>query len=171
MAEYLQTGTAPVSTAPVIVAEVMAAYIKFARGYYRKNGKVTRECEMIVECCRFIKPLYSRTPAVEFGPLALKAVRNAMIEADHSRKHINKNVERIRRMFKWAAAEELIPASVPQALAMVSGLRKGRSAAREGPILPVDDATVAATLPHLPEVVADMVAIARLPGCDPPRCA
>ena len=40
------------------------------------------------------------------------------------------------------------------------GLRKGRTAAREPePIGPVSDATVKATLPYLPTVVADMVRI------------
>ncbi len=149
VAEYLQSGgVCPLDRQQdVSVAEVMVAYVRFAKNYYRKHGKPTREYEMIRECCRIIKPLYGRTPAIEFGPLRLKTVRQAMIEADHSRKYINKNVERVRRMFKWAAADEMIPASVPQALAMVTGLRRGRSEAREtAPILPVDDATVEATL-------------------------
>ena len=91
-----------------------------------------------------------------------------MIDADHSRKHINKNVERIRRMFKWAAAEELIPATIPQSLAMVAGLRQGRTKAREmAPVEPVDDAVVEATLPHMPPIVADMVRLQRLTGMRP----
>jgi hypothetical protein len=105
----------------------MAAYLRYAKGYYRKAGKLTREYGLIVECCGFVKKLYSRSKAVDFGPLALKAVRQAMVDADHSRKYINKNVERVRRMFKWAAAEELISATIPHALAMVAGLRQGRT--------------------------------------------
>lgn len=94
-----------------------------------------------------------------------KIVRPAMIDAGHSRKHINKNIDRLRRMFKWAAAEELISASVPQSLGMVAGLRCGRTEAREtDPIVPVDYETVAATIQHLPEVVADMVRLQRLTG-------
>jgi hypothetical protein len=38
---------------------------------------------------------------------------------------------RVRRLFKWAAAEELVPASIPQALSMVEGLRKGETEAPE----------------------------------------
>ncbi len=170
VAEHLRSGGAcPLDRQrDISVAEVMVAYVRFAKSYYRKNGESTREYEMIRECCRIIKPLYGRSPAVEFGPLRLKTVRQAMIEADHSRKYINKNVGRVRRMFKWAAAEEMIPASVPQALAMVTGLRRGRSEAREtAPILPVDDATVEATLEHLPEIVADMVRLERLTGMRP----
>ncbi|MEQ8211047.1 MAG: site-specific integrase [Lacipirellulaceae bacterium] len=152
----------------ITVSEVMAAYVRFARGYYRKNGKPTREYEMIVESCKLIKPLYGRCRAVDFGPLSLKAVRQVMIGLDHSRRYINKNVDRVKRMFKWAAAEEMIPASIPQALSMVTGLRKGRTEARENPpVLPVDDSVVDATLAHLPEVVADMVRFQRATGCRP----
>ena len=48
-------------------------------------------------------------PPAEFGPLALKNVRQAMIDAGRSRTSINKDVHRIRRMFRWAVEEELYP--------------------------------------------------------------
>ncbi len=82
--EYLQTGVAstPTRQQEITVAEVMAAYLRFAKSYYRKNGKLTREYGLIVECCRRIKPLYGRCRALDFGPRALKTVRNAMIEAE-----------------------------------------------------------------------------------------
>ncbi|MEX0866576.1 MAG: hypothetical protein WD030_04400 [Pirellulales bacterium] len=99
VAEFLQTGFAasPERQQEITVAEVMAAYLRFARSYYRKNGTTTREYGLIVECCRHIKPLYGRNCAVDFGPRALKTVRNSMIEAQHSRKDINKNVEQFGR--------------------------------------------------------------------------
>ncbi len=91
-----------------------------------------------------------------------------MVDDGLSRRYVNDHIDRIKRMFKWAAAEELIPASIPQALAMVPGLRKGRTEAREtDPILPVDDATVDVTLSHLPAIPADMVRLQRLVGCRP----
>ncbi|MGI9326732.1 MAG: hypothetical protein ACR2PZ_16050, partial [Pseudomonadales bacterium] len=53
-------------------------------------------------------------------------------------------------------------------LAMVEGLKKGRTEARETPpVLPVDDETVEATLEHLPQVVADMVRLQRLTAARP----
>jgi hypothetical protein len=46
-------------------------------------------------------------------------------------------------MFRWAAGEELIPASIAQALTMASGVRQGRTEAWEAaPVLPVDDTIV-----------------------------
>lgn len=115
-----------------------------------------------------MRECYGHTPAVEFGPLALKAIRSSLIERGNCRGYVNDNVVRIRQMFKWAASEELIPTSVFQALATVNGLRKGRSAARESePVEPVDDQTVESTLGELPAVVADMVRFQRLTGCRP----
>lgn len=91
-----------------------------------------------------------------------------MVEDGLSRRYVNDHTGRIKRIFKWGVAEELLPASVYHALSVVSGLRRGRTAARETPpVEPVADAVVEATLPHLPEVVADMVRLQRLTGMRP----
>ena len=68
---------------------------------------------------------------MDFRPLALKAVRQAMIDAGLARTTINQRVGRIVRLFKWAVENELVPPTVHQALKAVRGLQKGRSSARE----------------------------------------
>ena len=71
-------------------------------------------------------------------------------------------------MFRWGVAEQLVPPLVLQALQAVEGLRKGSGEARESvPIKPIDDATVDATLKHLPAIPADMVRFQRFTGCRP----
>jgi hypothetical protein len=124
ISEWIQNRrSVPCQARDTTVVEIASAYLKYALAYYVKNGKPTREAEMIRELIQRIRPLYGRTPAADFGPLALKTVRQKMIEDGHSRGFINKSTDRLRRMFKWAAAEEMIAASAPQALAMVPGLR------------------------------------------------
>jgi len=77
-------------------------------------------------------------------------------------------VSRIRRMIRWAVAEEMLPAGVYHALQAIPDLRKGRTTARETePVRPVSDSDVAATIEHLPEVVADLARFQRLTGCRP----
>lgn len=71
------------------------------------------------------------TPAAEFGPLRLKALMARMATRKATRTYINAVAARIKRMFKWAVAEELVPGHVYHALAAVPGVRKGRSPARE----------------------------------------
>ena len=52
---------------------------------------------------RPLKKLYGVTPISDFGPMALKAVRNAMVEAGWTRGFINKSVDRIRKFFRWGS--------------------------------------------------------------------
>ncbi|TWT43123.1 site-specific integrase [Botrimarina hoheduenensis] len=91
-----------------------------------------------------------------------------MVEDGLSRRYVNDHVDRVKRMFKWAASEQLVPHETYHALALVAGLRRGKTAACETkPIPPVDDATVNATLPFLSTVVGDMVRLQRLTGMRP----
>jgi integrase len=172
IAEWLANGrqlpAPPDEPQQLTLVELMAAYRRHARAYYRKNGKLTGEVRMIEIAMRYVRRLYGRTPVVDFGPLKLKAVRSAMVEDQVSRKYINSQVGRLVRMFKWAAGEELAPPAIYQALAAVDGLRVGRTKAKElAPVQPVADAVIEATLPYLPETVADMVRFQWLTGTRP----
>ena len=168
VSEWIANGRQLRPDTDITVVEVINAYRKFAERYYRKNGGVTREYGCIKEALKIVRELYGRTNANEFGPLALKAVRQRMIDNGWSRGYINKSIGRVRRCFKWAVENELVRPDMYHGLMAVSGLRKGRSEAREpDPVQPVDDATVQATLPHLTPVVADMIRLQRITGCRP----
>ena len=150
------------------VNEFILQYWKHVQSYYVKRGRPTDEQAGIRAALRFVRRLFGRTPATEFGPLRLKTVRGAMIEAGLSRGVINQYVRRVRRMFRWGVENELIPVEVYQSLLTVTGLAKGRSKARETePVGPVKDEHVAAILPHLTIVVRSMVRLQRLSGCRP----
>ncbi len=113
------------------VSQLVLLYWRHAQVYYRKGGKPTSEQSCIKLAMRPLKRLYGRTRAADFGPRALKEVRQAMVDAKLERKSINRHVGRIRRMFKWASEDELVPAVVFHALQTVQGLKSGRSEARE----------------------------------------
>lgn len=150
------------------VREVCDRYSWFAEGYYRKNGQPTTELGIVAIACRRASDQVGDLPAESFGPLALKSFRDRLVEEGLARTTINGLVSRLRRAFKWAASEELVSATIPQALATVSGLQAGRTTAREtAPVLPVADDVVEATLAKLPAVVADMVRLQRLAGMRP----
>ena len=168
VAEWFQNGgdlPAPLHTASV--TEVIVSYVEFATGYC-KGGKPTDELRLIKTALKIVRELYGRTPAAKLGPLALKACREQMIARDWCRTHINKQVDRVKRAFKWAAENEMIPGTVYQALRCVAGLKRGRTTARErSKVKPVPDADVLATLEHLNNVVAAMVQLQRLCGARP----
>ena len=148
--------------------EVVRAFWRHAQAYYVKNGRATGTADNYKPAFTLLKARYGHTAACDFGPLALKALRASMVESGLSRRYVNENVHRIRKVFRWAASEQLIPASNSQALATVEGLRKGHTKAKDhAPVTVVDDARVEATLPHLPKIVADMVRLQRLTGARP----
>lgn len=168
--EWLAAGRQPlhVTSFELTVAELCLRYWKFAVSYFQAHDAKNRNLPALKMTIKYLRGRYSRTPAVEFGPLALKAIRRQMIDDGLSRRYINDHIGRIKRIFKWAVGEQLLPPDTFQALATVPGLRAGRTEARESqPVLPVDDATIDATLPHLPDVVADMVRVHRLTGMRP----
>lgn len=167
--EWLQRGREPlVEPSALTVAEVVARYWKFARTFYVKGGRPTQEQGVIKMALRPLLQLYKDQTAAGFGPLALKSVRNEMLKLDWTRQTVNKQIDRIRRMFRWAVSEELLPVETYQRLTAVRGLAKGRTEAREAePVKPIDGATIEATLPHLPDVVADMVRLQCLTGMRP----
>jgi integrase len=167
--EWLAAGRSTSYGAPAgayAIVELIADYLRYVAGYHGKGPN--SEYHRVLLALRPLRELYGRTATVEFGPLELKALRQRYLSLDWSRSYINANVRRVVRMFRWAVAEGRVPVAVPQTLAMVPGLRRGKTNAREtAPVLPVNDSIVDATLRHLPAVVADMVRLQRLTGMRP----
>jgi integrase len=150
------------------VNEMALAYWKHAEVYYGFDRRRKGIMFNLRDAIRVLRQLYGHTPADEFGPLALKACRADMVKKDWSRTYVNAQVERLRRLFRWAASEQLVPAAVYDALKTVEGLRRGRTEARETKkVKPVTPAQVEATLPHMPAVVRAMVAFQQFTGCRP----
>ncbi len=147
------------------IDQVIAAFWRHAKVYYVKNGKPTSEQATVKVALKVLRQLYGPTLARDFGPLKLKIVREAMIEKGWCRNHINKQISRLKSVFRWGVAEELVPASVRQGLAAVAGLKVGRCSARESePVKPVPDAHVDAIKPHVSRQVWAMIELQRRTG-------
>jgi len=152
IAEWLAAGRQPrVAQNEITIKELIARYWVHAKQYYRNaDGTVSTEVEAIRLALRPVHELYALTPAAAFGPLSLRAVRQKMIEAGLCRANINKQISRIKRVFKWAVSEELVPGEVYHALQALGGLRRGRCDARENdPVRPVPADHIEAIKPHV----------------------
>lgn len=116
IAEWLTNGrrlpaTDTASGGDLSVNEMLLSYLGHVDGYYVKNGKPTVEPGNIRLAIRPLRQLYGNTPARDFGPLGLKAVRKAMIDAGLCRIEINRRIGRLIRAFKWAVSEEMAPSA------------------------------------------------------------
>lgn len=153
----------------VSVTELIAAFWTHAKTYYRRpDGTPTTELKNFKDALKPLRRTYGHTTAAEFGPLALKAVREEMIRMKWARTNINKQVGRVKRVFKWAVENELVPPDVFHGLQAVASLKAGRSEARETePVKPVPKEQVDAVLPYLSRQVAAMVQLQLLTGMRP----
>lgn len=171
IAEWLSSGRQyrPPGCGEVTVVVLMSRYVDYAEAYYKgADGKPSTELEKSKNALKYLRRLYGDTDAVDFGPLALKAVQQQMIGQGWCRKYINQGVNIIRRMFRWAVAEELVPGEVLHALSALPPLKAGRCAVPESePVRPVPDALVEAVLPHLSRQAQAMVRLQRLTGMRP----
>jgi integrase len=151
------------------VNEVALAYWNHAVVYYGFDKDPASGARYnLRDVLRLLRRLYGHTRAADFGPLALKACQAEMVRLGWSRTYVNAQVDRLRSAFKWAASEEMIAASIYEALRTVDGLRRGHTEAREGKkVKPVSGGHVEVTIPHMPPMVQAMVRLQQLTGCRP----
>lgn len=153
----------------ITIGRLCKLYCEHAERYYCKlDTGTTGEATSVELAMRPLRKLFARTRVSDFGPRKLSKVRDAMIELGWCRKHINQQVGRIKRMFKWAVENETIPASSYHSIQAVAGLRAGRSEARESsPVKPVPEPWIEAVLPHTSPQVRAMIQVQLLTGMRP----
>ncbi|GMW00522.1 MAG: hypothetical protein AMXMBFR84_16590 [Candidatus Hydrogenedentota bacterium] len=144
MAQYVAAGyRVPVPADEITITELCAAYWTFAKGYYHSEG----ERFMIHRVCEALKNHYGGEPAADFGPLKCEALLHWFVSQDLSRTGVNHCLGRIKRLLRWGVTKELVQPDTYAKVAALPGLRKGRSAAREGrTVLPPPVADVDALL-------------------------
>lgn len=96
----------------ITVGQLIVLYMKYARSYYVKCGQETSEVNNLRVALRPLAKLFRSTLAADFSPKKLKNVRDEMIRKGCVRTSINRQVDRIRRMFKWAVSEEIVSSNV-----------------------------------------------------------
>ena len=172
-----QAGASPAEAPPVpldlgdtpSVNDLILAYVRHAAGYYKPTAEgENKEVGCIRDALRIVRHGHGRSPAGEFGPKALKAVRQEMVRRGWARGYVNHQVNRVRRMFRWATEEELIPADVYHGLQAVRGLRKGAPGVRESKkVGPVSVRSIRAALRRVRPVVRAMILFQFHTGCRP----
>ena len=157
---------APPAASGPTVEDVLAAFWVHALMYYRdREGKPSREQRNFLDVMKLLRRMYGTTPAASFGPLSLEKCQAEMVRHGLARKHINRRVGRIRQVFKWAVAREMIPPSVFEGLRAVAGLKRGRSSAKELPsVKPVSEDHVKAVIVRANRFIGAMLELQMLTG-------
>lgn len=185
IAEWIAGGRElPRDRSDLTIAELCKTYREHCRTYYLgRDGRPAREQDNIRLALRRLREMYGSLPAAEFGPLKLKALRAATLQPHQEtdpksgenvtrpgwcRTNANRNIDRIKALFKWGAEQEIVPPVVYQGLQAVAGLRAGRSEARESePVKPVPEAYIDACRPFLSKTVTTMIDLQLLSGMRP----
>ncbi|MCA8953508.1 MAG: site-specific integrase [Planctomycetes bacterium] len=169
------------------VAALVAAYWEHVEheNLYTKNGQVTSERSCLTIALRPVVRLFGSKPACEFGPQDLITARKALCAPPEPpkdgkrprrdrlgptvRKSVNKHVNRIRRVWRWAVSMQLVPASCWEALRAIEPIRRGRSDdVRESkPVPPAPLRAVVAVLRRTSPPIAAMIRLQWLTGARP----
>jgi integrase len=179
LAQWLANGRQLPASGSLSVTELCDRYWQHVESYYRHDDCTpTGEVQAMRYALRPLKLQYGPTLVKDFGPASLKGVRQLMIDGylhpkfgpqkPSCRTAVNAKCKRIRRMFKWAVENELVPPSILHGLQAVQALKRGRTSATESdPVKPVSRAVVEDTLPILRPMLADMVRLQLETGMRP----
>ena len=151
------------------ITQVCHAYWRSIQGRYSSS-----EAGLIGMAIRVLRQHFGETSARDFGPRRFRQLRDAMVCGDSegdpprepwSRKYVNGQVGRIRRIFKWAVSQELLPAAVHQGLGTLESLRPGQTVKADGdPVRPVPEEIIAAVRGLVSRQVAAMIELQLLTG-------
>ncbi|MDX1967562.1 MAG: tyrosine-type recombinase/integrase [Planctomycetaceae bacterium] len=121
---------------------------------------------------KVLRPMFGETPVNDFGPLRYRLVRDQMVSGDPAtgrkpwaRPTVNRQIKRIRQIFRWGVSWELVQPDVVTRLDSVRSLAIGETTAHDNPARKAASAAdVEAVMPHLKPVYADVLRLLALTG-------
>jgi len=148
----------------VSVAESVVAYLKHAQQKKVRGDEYSQICR----ACRPLVELFGHCQVKDFGVREFEAYRQHWITKGSSRGYINKQCRRVLDMVQWWVVQKFVDATAIIELRCVKPIQAGEYGCPDAKqVEPVADSIVAATIKHLPKVLADMVRLHQLLGCRP----
>jgi integrase len=165
LAEWLSCGRSFAGHTNLTITQLIAEYWLWAAKRYETSPTELRD---IKHALPELRHLYSHASAYKFSLTHLEQVRYAMIQRGLKRIVINHRIDKIKRLFKWAASRKLIPQNVWHDISLLESLKPGQSKAKESqPIGPPDPNAVTAALRYVSPQVAAMIQLQRWTGMRP----
>lgn len=135
-----------------------------------QDAKVTKgkEFAKYKRATSFLLALCGELPVQQIGPRKILDLQRHLVDRGYTRQGCNKCVNLVRTALRWCVSRELFPVAQFHAIETVGPLLAGSTSAPESrPKGRVSDEVIEATLPHLPEMLRDMVRLQRLTGMRP----
>ncbi len=175
VAEYIESGfeTPTANThqvdEPLLVRDVCAEVMHWVKQHYADDKQ---QLSRLTNLCTLLENEYGTTPANEFGPRKLAALRELFIAAGNCRKYVNTQTNNVVRIFKIALSREIIEADVIVRLKSLEPLRQRKTKAPEREkVAPANLDHVSETAKHLSPTVKAMVRIQAATGMRQVSCA
>lgn len=163
-------------TNTLTIEQLVAEYLR-----NEPRGVTNKEVQRVARACTPMLRLYGTTAAEDFRTNRLRAVQEAMIDGSWRneddklrgklwrRKYINKSIERIIRVFKWAESRELIVMGTTEHLKTLSPLKLTDKRVKNSPPRePCDwETQVKPCLPFMSPVIRAMVQVQYWAGMRP----
>lgn len=144
------------------VTVLVRAYWRHAKSYYGEGNKTLLDQGATL---RMLRAVHGSLAVDRFGPKLLQELRLTMVARGWSRSTVNRRVRYIVAMYRWGVAQEMVQPASAQALAAVSGLRRGEHGVREGKaVKPVPEHLIGPTKQHLSTHFRIMVDLQLLTG-------
>jgi integrase len=151
------------------VNEICLAFVtKVLPKYKNAEGEPSAEQDCFKGVIRILRELLGESPANTFGPLKLRAARDVMITKGWCRTFINKQMARVRFIFRMAASWEMVLGATYQNLKTMEPLRYGDTEAPESVkrrAVPLEN--IAAAKKHLRQRNCDLIDLLLLTAARP----
>ncbi len=133
MAELLAAGDDVPAPAPrtTTVREGVTGYLDAMRAEWGDGEKGDKHLVRLHHALDVVTDLFPGRRLSAFGVEQLEAVRAEMVRRDWSRRHINEQINVVRRCWKWLTMRGHVPAGVLERMQALEHLKAGRSPARE----------------------------------------
>jgi integrase len=141
---------------------------QYATRYKTEDGKPSAEVDCFKAAMAHVRKLFGAISVNDFGPLRMLAVRQSMVDAGWSRRWINKQVCRVRLIFKLGVSWEMVRVDVFHALKTLPPLTIGETSAPEPePRMAVSESDLNAVRNVLTELHRDIFDLMLLCGSRP----
>ena len=161
-----QAASACVDPAVITVVEVIVRYLPWLAKQYKPVSQ--SHVEAAKGALKLLRGTFAHLAADEFSVRHLMQLRDAMIAKGWCRIYVNRQIDRVRDLFRWATETELIPGTRSFRLASMKNLQRGHPGVREGKeVEGAPDADILACIERMPEVLDDMLRLLRWTGARP----